>query len=627
MLITVLLLLVSLVMAYRVPRSAPFVLLFGVVVLLPGGRYSSEIPVLLGVVAGTGLRRLQSGGLKALLPTNWRSAIPLLALSTVALVSWVSNVSAYEGATAVNLTVGTRWFVIRLVLLALMITWERWQFGDLVLPLVTAIGILTVVRVGQALGLPVADDVASTLALLSDAQNVGALNLFAGILVLVIPAVMVKGSEASGVSAWGWRVAGLVFVWALAATGSRTGAIALVVQGTLALVLVRSWRQRAWVGALLAFFLVLGVGAGYLTSKPVFQQVAGYLHGGVSAISDPSDTTPSSPQAPSNQPAEAGQPSPSTAQETQWRGLLWSPRVAIRQAISLERVPKKAVLYLGARRGFESNVSGLEVLLDGSLITTVPQESIPENTMGWIEVPLDPALLAGKRSVQVAIRLAGPGDMVRNYVEIGGLSGTAEGYLSTFFNGQKEFASDLSPDPGRQVGLYQLLLGEKQPQNLVALPSDQGEEALSTSLNDRLMLWQAALSNFQEHPFLGSGLYTYRTVYRRHLTQPIFQDYANTHNMYLQMLSDFGLLGAFVLAWIILWPLLQLLKHGWHGSAAVAWVPGLSAVSVALTSTMHTWVADVRYCLPALLVLSLAGVSYRTTDSPSQKAGSDARSA
>lgn len=601
-LVTSLLFLLCLILSYTLPRTRAYLLAFGAIILVPGTVYSSEVPVLLGVVIGAGVHRLRAGGLRALMPTYVQPVVPLLLLGSWAIASMLVNVSAYDALSAEELLVGTRWLAIRLALLSLVIAWEEWRLDDLAIPLTSAVAFLTLVRVGEGMGIEPANTFSTSFALLSNVHDTGALNLYAALLALVVPVTLWKGLHTDRSTKWAWRAATLLFVWAVAATDSRTGILIVIVQCLIAVAFATSWRQRAWVGLVLTFFIAVGSVAGHLTSKPIFETVTEHQHVGGSTEAAPDLGTPEQ-----------------TPEVTRWRGLLWTPEVEVRQRISVETPPADPTLYVEMRRGYESELAGVEVLVNGEIATIIPPERIPVTAMEWVEVPLAPALVMDKSSIHVSLRLAGPGDMTRNYVEIGGLSGVAADYASAFYNGVAEFATDLSPDPGRQVGLYQMFLGEQQPPDLIAIMSPEAQTALSSSLSDRVMLWRAAALSFLDRPLTGSGLYTFRWIYPQYLAEPMFHRYANAHNMYLQVASDLGLIGTLIFIWLVCRPVVEFART-WLRRSPTSWAPLLSTMSIALTSLMHTWIADVRYYLPALLVLAVATSRHRHTIAPHQQA-------
>jgi putative inorganic carbon (HCO3(-)) transporter len=67
--------------------------------------------------------------------------------------------------------------------------------------------------------------------------------------------------------------------------------------------------------------------------------------------------------------------------------------------------------------------------------------------------------------------------------------------------------------------------------------ADEGEHAkLDASAQERIMLWSDAVELFKEHPLMGSGFLTYADMHR-------VGSYRDTHNFYLKMLVETGLIG------------------------------------------------------------------------------------
>ena len=83
--------------------------------------------------------------------------------------------------------------------------------------------------------------------------------------------------------------------------------------------------------------------------------------------------------------------------------------------------------------------------------------------------------------------------------------------------------------------------------------------------NLRLFLWAAAMKQFYLNPFFGTGAGTY-LFYGRHFRAPEVQnDPIHTHNDYLELLSEYGGVGA---ALIVVFVLLHL-HSGWQGISVI----------------------------------------------------------
>jgi putative inorganic carbon (hco3(-)) transporter len=67
----------------------------------------------------------------------------------------------------------------------------------------------------------------------------------------------------------------------------------------------------------------------------------------------------------------------------------------------------------------------------------------------------------------------------------------------------------------------------------------------------RLALWQAAFSLFVGHPVLGIGYGNYKYLYTSFMTISAQLDTLDAHNLYLQLLSETGLIGFLVFGAIV----------------------------------------------------------------------------
>ena len=74
------------------------------------------------------------------------------------------------------------------------------------------------------------------------------------------------------------------------------------------------------------------------------------------------------------------------------------------------------------------------------------------------------------------------------------------------------------------------------------------------SSNGRIDLWRAALHQFESHPLLGGGAGSYEQYWRQH--RPTALDVRDAHSLYLETLSELGLVGFALLAVVLAVPLL-----------------------------------------------------------------------
>ncbi|MBE7558525.1 O-antigen ligase family protein [bacterium] len=108
----------------------------------------------------------------------------------------------------------------------------------------------------------------------------------------------------------------------------------------------------------------------------------------------------------------------------------------------------------------------------------------------------------------------------------------------------------------------------------------EGLQGRSPSINNRMVLWQAALALWSERPLLGAGLEEFSIQFiptlQAMLEDPAHDSYrvivanmesiyaTNAHNEYLQVLAELGLLGAGVFLFFnvaILWGLVRILRE------------------------------------------------------------------
>jgi O-antigen ligase len=130
----------------------------------------------------------------------------------------------------------------------------------------------------------------------------------------------------------------------------------------------------------------------------------------------------------------------------------------------------------------------------------------------------------------------------------------------------------------------------------------QGE---STSVSDRLSYLQSAAQIWWDHPLLGTGAGTFATVHPQYQHR-VTDASSDVHNVYVQTLAEQGIVGAMLLAWVILAALLGM----WNGVRKHPERAPIALGTVALL--LHAGLdIDARY--PALLVLTavLIGCVYQ----------------
>jgi O-antigen ligase len=76
----------------------------------------------------------------------------------------------------------------------------------------------------------------------------------------------------------------------------------------------------------------------------------------------------------------------------------------------------------------------------------------------------------------------------------------------------------------------------------------------------RVELWGAALQIIRQHPALGVGPDNFRHIYGNYLGLPTWDDRVHANNLYLELMADFGVLGAGAFAVLVAIPVLGLVR-------------------------------------------------------------------
>ena len=91
---------------------------------------------------------------------------------------------------------------------------------------------------------------------------------------------------------------------------------------------------------------------------------------------------------------------------------------------------------------------------------------------------------------------------------------------------------------------WQLLL-PGSVQERITMTYDDSSGTLDSSAEDRLSLWDDALELFHQDPILGGGFNTYEYLHR-------VGPYTDTHNYYLKVLVETGILGLVLFVWLMM---------------------------------------------------------------------------
>jgi putative inorganic carbon (hco3(-)) transporter len=88
-------------------------------------------------------------------------------------------------------------------------------------------------------------------------------------------------------------------------------------------------------------------------------------------------------------------------------------------------------------------------------------------------------------------------------------------------------------------------------QERVLMTYDKNEQALDTSAQDRVTIWNDAMNLFQQNPAVGIGFDTYKYLHRVTI-------YTDTHNYFLKVMVETGVAGLLFFLWL-------LVKMSWMG--------------------------------------------------------------
>src|SRR5437879_7042228 len=94
------------------------------------------------------------------------------------------------------------------------------------------------------------------------------------------------------------------------------------------------------------------------------------------------------------------------------------------------------------------------------------------------------------------------------------------------------------------VGLigWQVFLPNSVQERITMTYTEEGE--LESSAQTRVQLWEDAMQLFHQNPILGTGFNTYSYLGRT-------EKYRDTHNYYLKVLVETGIVGLLVFLWLL----------------------------------------------------------------------------
>lgn len=162
-------------------------------------------------------------------------------------------------------------------------------------------------------------------------------------------------------------------------------------------------------------------------------------------------------------------------------------------------------------------------------------------------------------------------------------------------------AGGLLPAPvAERLGELQAYVG------LVDVPRTEVTDA-NFAVLERLAHWQAALSMWADHPWLGVGAGNYAAVYAGYHLPRWYEPLGHAHNVYLNVAAEAGLLGLLAYLWLWAASLWQALRAAAAGDRYVAAV-GAGVLGALTHATVHNvfdnlWVQHVYLYLALLLGL------------------------
>ncbi|MFH1076539.1 MAG: O-antigen ligase family protein [Pseudomonadota bacterium] len=121
------------------------------------------------------------------------------------------------------------------------------------------------------------------------------------------------------------------------------------------------------------------------------------------------------------------------------------------------------------------------------------------------------------------------------------------------------------------------------------------------SLHERFIVWKAAMRMIKDHPILGAGPGTFKTVFLKYQPPGLTSHFAEAHNDYVHFISETGLL----LVPLIIWMGIALYRRGWHklkNPSRLVRATTLGALTGITAMLVHS-IADFNLHIPANALL------------------------
>jgi hypothetical protein len=605
-LLDLLVFLVAAGLAYRWPKSVPYLAVFSVGLQSTlTHTLTSDGDALAGLAIGLSAMRVRSGTF------TWRlrwthSLIALAVLNVLVVLSFLAN---FQGPNGHSVTLDTEYFVSRSILAAAVVLlsdreadWQhRWGQALGLLALV-----LSLYRLSEAAGLPLkpaADAIG--IAVLGDYADPANANLFAvlagaGIAFLLADAGQGDRLRLQDLARW---LAAAVATLGMASAESRTAVATFVVAVVALLALAATWKRRVFVVGLASLYILGSLLPAFaISQKPIV--VSTTLVGDSAVVTNKKPlVAPPEALAGGTVPAPVAH-GPLPALRPQWRSPLDRTNYRLEAILPPAAAGGGHYLDFIGRRGGGALGVFLNISVNGTLVAQL-RPSDMSTDYRWEEVPIPDALVGTAKPLTVDFVASGDLNSARNYFLVGGVYARADGFSSRFWTGSSWATNDLSSDPGIQTGLFTVFLdGYVPPLQYFAVPSSG---VLDPSISDRFVLWHTAVNAFLHHPLLGTGFYTFGLVRLQYQPQdsPLIFSYANAHSNYFELLSDLGFAGPLVFLLVLLVPLVEVTRRAISARQSIGWLSpaiALALVAYLLSSATQTWVADSRVYVTAWFV-------------------------
>lgn len=595
---------VAALLAYRFPRSVPYVAVFAVGLQSTLTQaLTSDGDALAGLAFGLGVLRARSN------TVQWRphTTGALWALAGLNLLVFLSFLANMRGSNGQQVTVGTEFFISRSALATAVVflsdhdsDWQyRWGRAIGLLALA-----LSIYRLSEAAGLPVKPMTdalrISVLGANGDPANANGFAVLAGVGIAFLLADAGHSTGRPHVREWVQWLAAAVVTVAMASAMSRTGVVIIALALVSLMVVAATRARRIAIVGLAGIFLVASLLPVFsIGNKPVVVSTAA-APDGTAATDQPPLVAP--PATPPTSPRAVKVPTPVLpALQPQWRSVLDRSYYRLEATLPGPTVDRAgSYLVFVGRTGIDAVGVTLRIRVNGTLVAQLrPADMSP--SYRWQQVPIPDGLFFSGSPLTVDFAATGNVDSAHNYFLIGGINARSSGYSGRIWTGESYVKADLSSDPGIQTGLLTVFIdGEIPPFNYFEAP----RFVIDSSITDRLVLWQTALNVSLHNPVFGTGFYTFGLVRLQY--QPsdsgLFYSYANAHSNYFQLLSDLGFAGPVLFLLVLLIPLVKLSRRIVSDGRTRDWLPlamALALLAFLLSSVTQTWLADSRIYIVA----------------------------